>query len=245
MDAEEAEKLALGSNAMGTEATVQAAGEETADAPTQDRKDSTKKSEELAATGGQRDIQETIEEDMGTSGEIATPEVAIIHQYLWYYANQYLCLRGNGTHVIDPFRQWIKKNIRSFGGDPSRVTLMGESAGAMSVHAHILSPMSRGLFHRAITMSGAMGTPDFSDPVHRSVSKGNDVAAIVGCRSADVTLYSEPDSVIHCLRNKYVQSTVLTAVSTSVYGAGAGGLSLRRDTLRWSRSLKWGSQEHA
>lgn len=107
--------------------------------------------------------------------------------------------------------RWIKKNIRSFGGDPSRVTLMGESAGAMSVHAHILSPMSRGLFHRAITMSGAMGTPDFSDPVHRSVSKGNDVAAIVGCRSADVTLYSEPDSVIHCLRNKSADELVVAS----------------------------------
>ncbi|KAH8042608.1 hypothetical protein HPB51_024829 [Rhipicephalus microplus] len=53
MDAEEAEKLAPGSNAVGPDATVQATGEETADATTQDGKDSTKESEELAATGGQ------------------------------------------------------------------------------------------------------------------------------------------------------------------------------------------------
>lgn len=76
MDAEEAEKLAPGSNAMGPDATVQATGEETADATTQDGKDSTKESEELAATGGQQDIQESMEEDMGTSGEIATPEAS-------------------------------------------------------------------------------------------------------------------------------------------------------------------------
>ncbi|KAH8038789.1 hypothetical protein HPB51_003273 [Rhipicephalus microplus] len=44
------------------------------DTTTQDGKDSTKESEELAATGGQQDIQESMEEDMGTSGEIATPE---------------------------------------------------------------------------------------------------------------------------------------------------------------------------
>ncbi|KAH8038484.1 hypothetical protein HPB51_001657 [Rhipicephalus microplus] len=42
----------------------------------QDGKDSTKESEELAATGGQQDIQESMQEDMGTSGEIATPEAS-------------------------------------------------------------------------------------------------------------------------------------------------------------------------
>lgn len=107
--------------------------------------------------------------------------------------------------------KWIRKNIRNFGGDPTRITLIGESAGAMSVHAHLLSPMSRGLFRRAITMSGAMGTPDFSDPVHRSVSKGDAVAAIVGCRSADVTLDSQPDSVIACLRNKSADELVVAS----------------------------------
>ncbi|KAH8039591.1 hypothetical protein HPB51_007791 [Rhipicephalus microplus] len=76
MEAEEAEKLAPGSNAVGPDAAVQATGEETADVTTQDGKDSTKESEELAATGGQQDIQESMEEDIGTSGEIATPEAS-------------------------------------------------------------------------------------------------------------------------------------------------------------------------
>jgi len=39
---------------------------------------------------------------------------------------------------------WIKKNIAKFGGDPDRVTIMGQSAGAASVHFHILSPLSKG-----------------------------------------------------------------------------------------------------
>ncbi|KAH7964361.1 hypothetical protein HPB51_027400 [Rhipicephalus microplus] len=76
MDAEEPEKLAPGSNAVGPDATVQATGEETDDATTQDSKDSTKESEELAATGSQQDIEELMEEDGGTSGEIATPEAS-------------------------------------------------------------------------------------------------------------------------------------------------------------------------
>ncbi|XP_034238084.1 juvenile hormone esterase-like [Thrips palmi] len=49
--------------------------------------------------------------------------------------------------------RWVKNNIRSFGGDPSKVTIYGESAGSASVHYHILSPMSAGLFSGAIMSS--------------------------------------------------------------------------------------------
>ncbi|XP_062395033.1 carboxylesterase 5A-like [Sardina pilchardus] len=51
--------------------------------------------------------------------------------------------------------RWVQENIQSFGGDPSSVTIFGESAGAMSVSMQVLSPLSNGLFHRAITGSGA------------------------------------------------------------------------------------------
>jgi len=55
--------------------------------------------------------------------------------------------------------RWIQKNIRSFGGDPGRVTLMGESAGAILISNLGASPEAKGLFHRVIAESGAwMGT---------------------------------------------------------------------------------------
>ncbi|PZC79832.1 hypothetical protein B5X24_HaOG200167 [Helicoverpa armigera] len=51
--------------------------------------------------------------------------------------------------------KWVQKNIKYFGGDANKVTLMGQSAGSASVALHIISPMSRGLFHRAIALSGS------------------------------------------------------------------------------------------
>lgn len=51
--------------------------------------------------------------------------------------------------------KWIKNNIQAFGGNPNMITIMGESAGSWSVTYHMLSPLSKGLFHRVIAQSGA------------------------------------------------------------------------------------------
>ena len=62
--------------------------------------------------------------------------------------------------------KWLHRNIAEFGGDPDNVTIIGESAGGMSVHTLVVSPLARGLFHRAVVMSGgnagAMGGADLA-----------------------------------------------------------------------------------
>ncbi len=61
--------------------------------------------------------------------------------------------------------KWVRDNISSFGGDPSNVTIFGESAGAISVQTLMATPSAKGLFHKAIAESGApnnIWAPEFS-----------------------------------------------------------------------------------
>jgi len=53
--------------------------------------------------------------------------------------------------------EWVKRNVAAFGGDPANVTIAGESAGGMSVNTLLTSPMSKGLFAKAVVMSGGDG----------------------------------------------------------------------------------------
>ncbi|MGR4864306.1 carboxylesterase/lipase family protein [Caulobacter sp. LARHSG274] len=62
--------------------------------------------------------------------------------------------------------EWVQRNIGGLGGDPKRVTIMGESAGAISVAALVVSPRAKGLFQRAISQSGNVGLP--FDPTERA-----------------------------------------------------------------------------
>jgi len=69
---------------------------------------------------------------------------------------------GSGTYGIQDLiagLQWVRANISAFGGDPRNVTLFGHSAGSAAVSFLAVSPLSKGLFHRVIAMSGASFAP--------------------------------------------------------------------------------------
>ncbi|MBS0295813.1 MAG: carboxylesterase family protein [Proteobacteria bacterium] len=82
--------------------------------------------------------------------------------------------------------QWVRRNISAFGGDPRRVTIAGQSAGAMAVSALMASPQARGLFQRAIAQSGGLFEPLQLAPSYRLPSAEKDgvaYAASLGAHS--------------------------------------------------------------
>ncbi|XP_038004124.1 fatty acyl-CoA hydrolase precursor, medium chain-like [Motacilla alba alba] len=99
----------------------------------------------------------------------------------WGYFDQVAALR------------WIQENIMHFGGDPGSVTIFGESAGGVSVSALVLSPLAKGLFHKAISESGTAALGLFTDQPKEDAQK---IAAVSGCDK------SSSAAMVECLRGK-------------------------------------------
>ncbi|XP_070808826.1 fatty acyl-CoA hydrolase precursor, medium chain-like isoform X1 [Pituophis catenifer annectens] len=98
--------------------------------------------------------------------------------------------------------QWIQENIANFGGDPGSVTIFGNSAGGFSTSAHVLSPLSKGLFHKAISES-AVAITDVMFHAHPE-KQAKKIAESISCPT------SSSAEMVRCLRGK-TESEILLA----------------------------------
>lgn len=115
---------------------------------------------------------------------------------------------------------WVKKNISNFGGDPDNVTIFGESAGGISVDLLLVSPLARGLFHKAIIESG---------PVNLLIGQGEKfmkyeekMVGILGCSDADSAKVA---SCLRALNPKTIMEKITPGIGFLSGAEGQGSFS--------------------
>ncbi|KAM6058002.1 fatty acyl-CoA hydrolase precursor, medium chain-like [Chlamydotis macqueenii] len=119
---------------------------------------------------------------------------------LGYFSTSDKHARGNWGYLDQVAAlHWIQENIIRFGGDPGSVTIVGESAGGISVSALVLSPLAKGLFHKAISESGTAISLLFTDQPEEEAKR---IAIASGCEK------SNSAAIVECLREKTEEEIV-------------------------------------
>lgn len=141
--------------------------------------------------GGSFTFGEGLQTDGGTAGDVLARRFGVVVVSMNYrlgpfgfFAHPEREDSGNlGLADQVAALRWVKENIAEFGGDPDNVTIFGESAGGISVCAHLVSPEAEGLFHRAIVQSGSCDRPMPTE--EQAVRDALTLASRLGCDGPD------------------------------------------------------------
>ncbi|XP_069696459.1 esterase FE4-like isoform X2 [Periplaneta americana] len=115
------------------------------------------------------------------------------------------CPGNNGLKDLVAALRWVQDNIAAFGGNPGSVTIFGHSAGAVNVHFLMLSPVSNGLFHRAISQSGTALAPWALSPPGLMKQYSRMLAASLACPIAPSI------EMLACLRHRDAEDIIYSA----------------------------------
>ena len=137
--------------------------------------------------GGSFEVGNIAELPYGLTKEYAKRDVILVS--IGYRLNVFALYRGGnyGLHDMAAAVDWLYDNIASFGGDPKRITLMGQSAGAMSITDLLYSHRLKGKVFAAITMSGGGMIPRGFSPWTKEQCQGfwDKVMAESGCKTEE------------------------------------------------------------
>jgi para-nitrobenzyl esterase len=139
--------------------------------------------------------------------------------------------------------QWVSQNIASFGGDPKKITIAGESAGSISVSAQMVSPLARNLIAGAIGESGAAINPTaFPVPLQDAEKLGIEFAKNVGLSTID-ELRKLTTKELYEYQNTFAKSRFPTVIDGYVYPKSVVQVFNAKEQSQVPLLLGWNSAE--
>lgn len=119
-----------------------------------------------------------------------------------FFASKELSLEQGGHSgnygILDQLAalEWVRDNIRNFGGDPRKVTIAGQSSGGTSVFALMSTSLSKGLFQAAISLSGS---PNITISMSAAEAQNAEIVSASGCEDMDCLRAKDPSFLVNLI----------------------------------------------